>query len=246
KDTTELAFTIPSVEYQPRLEEMIVRLIPIWQEQQIRVRGKLHLETKLTWYPHNDIPIIEMAMQLRQGELRHPRLPVPLKGIQTEITYQPDVLHIRGLAAQAERGTVTGHGRIDLASDIRQLEQHRAGLHLEFENLHLHKGVLPSLPPVLRKFCEDMQLQGLLNGSMDVSYVDQKLGLAYTLKPHQVSFEADDFPYPANNVLGMLQYREDREQPVLYVDLRGLFGTRPFQMKGHLYGAGLRPDNQLK
>jgi hypothetical protein len=246
KDTTELSFTIPSVEFQPKLEELIVKLIPIWQEQQIRVRGKMGLDTKLTWYPHHDIPIIESKVHLQNGELRHPRLPVPLKNIQAELEYRPEALLIRSFAAKAEKANITGNGRVALASDIRHLTQHQAAMHLDFENIHVHKGVFPSLPPVLRKFCEDMQIQGLMNGSIDVTYAQQRLGLAYTLKPHQASFEADDFPYPANSLTGVLQYREDGEEPVLQVDLRGLFGTRPFQIRGQLNGMGLRPDNQTK
>ncbi len=246
KDTTELSFSIPSVEFQPKLEDLIVGLIPIWKEQQIRVRGMLSLDTKLTWYPHQDIPIIESKVHLQNGELRHPRLPVPLKGIKADLEYRPEALIIHSFAAKAEKGTIGGNGRVALASDIRLIDQHQAALHIDFNNIHVHKGVFPSLPPMLRKFCEEMQTLGQLNGSIDVTYAQHKLGLAYTLKPHQASFEADVFPYPANNISGVLQYREDGEEPVLQVDLHGQFGTRPFHIQGHLNGHGLRPDVQLK
>lgn len=246
KNCTELTISIPNIEYQPKLEEIIVKLIPMWREQQIRVRGMIGLETKLTWYPHQDIPLIESSLKLNDGELRHPRLPVPLRMIRADIEYTPEALLIHSFAARAEKGSITGKGRVDLANDIRHLSEHQMTLHLDYENIHLHKGVIPSLPPVLRKFCEDFQTAGLIDGSIDATWIKEKLGLAYTLKPHQGSFEADDFPYPANNVNGVLQYQEQGEEPVLHVDLRGQFGIKPFLLQGQLFGPGLRPDNNLK
>lgn len=246
KDCTELSFTIPSIEYQPKLEEIIVKLLPFWQEQQIRVRGKLALDTRLTWYPHQDIPVIESTLRLQDGELRHPRLPVPLKEIKADVEYQPDLLLIRSITAKVENGLLNGQGRVNLASDIRLIKEHRAALHLEYQNIHLHKGVYPSLPPVLRKFCEEMQTAGLLNGSLDITWQNQHLGIGYVLKPYQASFTADDFPYPASNVTGILQYHEQGETPILQVDLRGDFHGRPFKLQGDLHGLGLRPDNALK
>lgn len=246
QDRTELMLTMPQIEYQPRLEEIIVKLIPTWQEQQIRVRGVISLETKLTWYPHQDIPIVESTLKLTAGELRHPRLPVPLRTIHADLDYHPDHLEIRSFSARADQGTVSGHGHVDLASDIRRYQEHEASLHVDYENLHLHKGIYPSLPPVLRKFCEEMQAQGLLSGTLDLNWKRQKLGIAYTLKPHQGTFEADDFPYPASNIAGVLQYQEQGDTPVLQVDLRGQFGSRPFTLNGQLMGMGLRPDNDLK
>ncbi|MFO0813254.1 MAG: AsmA-like C-terminal region-containing protein [Gemmatales bacterium] len=246
KDSTELNFLIPNIDYQPKLEEIIVKLIPIWKEQQLRVRGKIGIESKLTWYPHQDIPLIESHVRLHSGELRHPKLPVPLKDIQADLQYHPDALHISHFSAKAEKGTIQGNGKVELGTDIRNYQEHRATLHVEYDNIHLHKGVYPSLPPILRKFCEDMKTEGLLNGTLDLHYRDQTLGLAYTLKPHHASFEADDFPYPANSIAGVLQYREEGEHPTLTVDLHGQFGTRPFQLKGLLFGNGLRPDNSLR
>lgn len=246
KDCTVLSFTMPSIEYQPKLEEIIVKLVPTWRDQQIRVRGVIALDSKLTWYPHQDIPIIESTLRLNAGEIRHHRIPVPLKSIQADLEYQPDCLVLRSFSAKAEQGTITGNGRVDLASDIRKYDEHQAMLHVDYENIHLHKGVYPSLPPVLRKFCEEMQTEGLLNGSVDLSWQQHKLGIAYTLKPHQGSFEADDFPYPANHVAGILQYEEQGDAPVLRVDLKGYFGSRPFQLNGQLNGPGLRPDNALR
>lgn len=246
KDCTELFFTIPHIEYQPKLEEVIVKLIPMWREQQIRVRGVIGLDTKLTWYPHQDIPLIESSLKLNAGELRHPRLPVPLNMIHADLAYNQEALVIRSFSAKAEKGNITGHGRVNLAPDIRLLKDHQVTLHVDYENIHLHKGVIPSLPPLLRKFCEDFQTQGLIDGSIDATWIKEKLGLAYTLKPHQGAFEADDFPYPANNVSGVLQYQEHGEEPVLQVDLRGQFGIKPFQLRGQLFGQGLRPDVGLK
>lgn len=246
RDATELSFSIPNIEYQPKLEEIIVKLIPIWKEQQLRVRGKLGVHSKLTWYPHHDIPLIESTVKLHSGELRHPRLPVPLKEIQASLEYHPDALVIKSFSAKAERGTISGNGKVELGSDIRMYEEHKASLHVEYENIHLHKGVYPSLPPILRKFCEDMKTEGLLNGTLDLQYQNQRLGLAYTIKPHHASFEADDFPYPASNIAGVLAYREDGEHPSLNIDLHGQFGTRPFNLKGLLFGPGLRPDNSLR
>lgn len=246
KDCTELTFLIPNIEYQPKLEEIIVKLIPIWQEQQIRVRGKLSLDTKLTWYPHRDIPLIESTLKLNAGELRHPRLPVPMKSIHAELEYRPDALLIRNFTAKAEQGNMKGYGQVNLASDIRHFMEHEATMHLDYENIHVHKGIYPSLPPTLRKFCEDMQIMGLLDGRLDVTWKQQHVGLAYTLKPHQASFVADDFPYPANNLTGILQYREEGESPVLQVDLRGQFGVKPFVIQGQLTGQGLRPETGIK
>lgn len=246
KDCTELSFTIPGIEYQPKLEEIIVKLLPFWREQQIRVRGKLALDTRLTWYPHQDIPVIESTLRLQDGEIHHPRLPVPLKEIKADIEYQPDLLLIRSITAQAEQGSLNGQGRVNLASDIRLLKEHKAVLHLEYQNIHLHKGVYPSLPPVLRKFCEEMQTAGMINGSLDVTWQNQQLGIGYVLRPFQGAFTADDFPYPASNVTGLLQYTEQGETPLLQVDLRGEFSGRPFKLQGELNGSGLRPDNKLK
>jgi hypothetical protein len=122
---TELTFSVPGVEYQPRLETLIVKLIPNWKEQQIRLQGRLGVETKLTWLPDQDIPTIESAIHLQSGELRHPHLPVALQNIKAQIDYSPDKVTLTALHATAGKATITGRGRVHLAGDPRGLDSPR-------------------------------------------------------------------------------------------------------------------------
>lgn len=244
--TTELTISMPHIEYQPALEHLIVKLVPNWHEQQIRLQGVIALETRLTWLGQQDIPVVKSTLHLAAGEFRHARIPVPLRDIHAQLEYSQETLLLSSLSAKADQGTITGHGRVELASDLRQIMEHQAALHIDYENIRLHAGVYPFLPPVLRKFCTDFQTAGLLNGDLDLSWKNQKLGIAYTLKPHQGSFEPDEFPYPAHDVNGLLRYDETGGQPILHLDLQGKFAQRPFTLQGRLFGIGLRPDNGIK
>jgi hypothetical protein len=244
--TTELTISIPRIEYQPALEHLIVKLVPTWHEQRIRLQGVIALETKLTWLGQQDIPTVKSSLHLAASEFCHARIPVPLRDIQAQLEYNQDTLVLNLLSAKADGGTITGHGRVDLAADFQEIKNHQATIHIDYENVRLHAGVYPFLPPVLRKFCTEFQTMGLMNGDLDLSWKNQKLGIAYTLKPHQGSFEPDEFPYPAHDVNGSLRYDETGEQPILHLDLQGKFAQRPFTLQGRLFGIGLRPDNGVK
>ena len=245
-NVTELTVSLPAVEYQPKLEAFIVKLIPNWQEQRIRVQGRLGVETKITWLPHQDIPTIESFVRLDGGEFRHPKLPIPLQNIKAQLDYTPDKLTLRSLSATADNGTITGKGRVNLAPTFAVLPTIRRGC----------TSITRTSPCILafitdcRRCCgnsaRSSRHKDSSTASLDVSWKDQKVGLGYTLQPHQGRFEADVFLTRPRQSPDSSVMTNRAKSPVMHVDIQGLFGRRPFTLKGRLFGWGLRPENNAK
>lgn len=182
------------------------------------------------WHPEGE-PQYQISVNLRSGELVHPRLPAPLKDLKGLIECDERQIILKGFTARHDASLVEiSQARVFESGKFRPAE-----IDLLVHDLPLDDRLRLRLPEALRRVYDTVQPGGT---------VDLRLHLLYNghdYWEHETDVIAKNctlrhasFPYLIENVEGTLTQRGD----LVDVNLRGLAGERQVTMSGRVQNPG--------
>jgi hypothetical protein len=245
RKSTELKLSLEALEV-PVGPALVQRLAGYNADLAAHVRqlegvGKLHVD--LAYQPEARRPWShDVLFQLRQAKLTHARLPFPLEQVEASIRYVNGHVPAVKIAARSDRAKLDLTLKdLDITRIEQGCEQAARELDLHIEHLTLTRDLFAALPKsqaTLREVEADYEPRGPI--SLDYSLRHDPSGgwrERCVIKPEGVRAEYAKFPYPLDDVTGIIEQESASTAPeVLKLNLVGRAGSRPISIRGEVRG----------
>lgn len=236
---TQLTFSLPELILGEELFDRLSLHVPEWKKLKTDLSGQLALQVQLALAPSTASPTsYRLSGELKQGSLSHPELPGTASELAGRFSYAGRQLQIEKASGRFLDGTFELEGAATADGDLCAK--------LTARRWRISPPLYGKLPGAIRKLCEEYQPDGRLSAAGELTYIGGKLGFSYEAHPEGLSVLFDDLPYPVHEVQGNILYHEPNGEPQMTMHLAGKASGQPVQLRGRLFGAGLRPDNDYK
>ncbi|MER3415835.1 MAG: hypothetical protein C4297_06435 [Gemmataceae bacterium] len=226
----------------------IVRLCtgqPNWDALQ-QVSGEVQLQADVLYDPSGH-PAWQVNAQatVAHGRLVVSGLPGTIEDVSSSVRVRGQGVQVEDFRGRWQEGTLSGQGWIQLVDGSPEY-----AWDLTFAQLPVTPDWAERLPESLtevRRVLRDFAPRGPVDIAIHIAQHQGRRKLAYEVRVHDLELTYVDFPYPLRRVRGHLAYREAAgQEPVLEVHLSGTAGEKPVQIRGRLFGAGIRPGDPLR
>lgn len=235
---SHLRLRLPALILAEPLFECVQRYWPDWRKLQLELAGHVDLTIDVSLAGDGSVPTFRALADLRQGFVHHPQLPGPIADLSGQLQYSGRQVQFRELKGRFRDGHIEAEGHVTTEGD--------ADIKLAAHAVRIDPRVYDKLPGALARLCHEYQPDGAIDGKARVRWIQQKLELAYQAHPRRMKILFEDFPYPVSQVQGDIHYDEPGGEPRMTMALAGEASGQPVQLRGTLFGLGLRPDNDFK
>jgi hypothetical protein len=181
----------------------------------------------------------EVACRLTHGKLVHPKIPVPLDGLELSAHCANGSLLVKKLTASAGPAQVTAAGEAHLPAVAQDFSGTVTVTHLP-----VTAELCQRLPPFVGKVYDALRPTGCVSVTADFG---RQAGTwtrrHFRLRPEGAAVCYDRFPYPVRQVTGTVDM--DMADGNVQIDAAGYGGLQPVTLKGHWKGVGKAADVAL-
>ncbi|MBI2804912.1 MAG: hypothetical protein HYX68_08025 [Planctomycetes bacterium] len=203
----------------------------------LQLSARADVEGKVSFHPSQAQPwYYDIHCEIKDGSVEHPRLPLPLVGLQVKAHCNTGTLRLESLTAHSGKTEIVAHGVGQLPRIDQEFEVHLDLKHVQLgEKLakrlpikfsDLHKLFDPNGPTTIHIDCARHEGQWVPLASGEPSQV--------SLRPEFISLAFKGFPYPLERAKGDVDY--NLLTKFVRVDLTAQAGDRPVILQGHWNG----------
>jgi hypothetical protein len=223
----ELTVAVPALTFTPALVQRLACYCPDGHLNGLQLEGRAEIKADFRYRPGNTRPwTYETSCRVRQGKVRHPRLPLPLDELETSLRCADGVLTLVDLKAKSGTAAVQASGTAQLPHP----DQDFRGT-LTVDHLHMCSELFDKLPEAVRNLHPMFQPAGPAQVRFDGECRGgQWVKNLWTLHPRGASLCYVHFKYPVDNVTGRLAF--DQLTNRIEVDLHGMSPERPITLTG--------------
>ena len=205
------------------------------------INGGASLDFRLTKLGPDAALEYKVLLELSQTEFSSPYLPVPFRGVSGKLFADANQLIIKEFSAR--HGAT--HLKVDGTLKKNELGKLPAALFVRIEELELNEALSSRLPASWKRMFDMIQPQGSLDVSTELSFdgVSRWSFKNLNVIPKSCTAAHAAFPYPIQNIKGVVKQREDRLD--LDYDLTGQAGHRKVSLKGHTLNLGPAAENHF-
>ncbi len=218
----------------PTLVQRLTAYAPELSEHLQQLTGTGSVEAALAYHATASEPwTYDLRWQLSQGNLRHPKIPVPLEDIDAVARCMDGHLTVERFAARS------GAARIELTAKAKALHEDADVIgDLHVKQLPVHSDIFAQLPEGLQKINREFSPVGPI--ALDLHFERNKGDWIRrcTIRPEDLTATFHKFPYPLEHITGTLvQVIDDtRKRDELTVDLVGIASGQRVHVKGKIEG----------
>lgn len=202
------------------------------------VAGKASIDFRLTKGARQAEPDFKVLLDLDQGEIRSPFLPVTLRGVSGQLYWDREQTLFRDFSARhgATFLKLDGSFRSANGQPVRTLA-------LEVENLELDRELARRLPSSWQKLYATLQPTGLINLSTELILDGTSTVKTRNLvvRPQGCSAAHSAFPYRVHEIYGTI-WQEGANKDFEY-DLTALAGHEKLTLTGYTKNVGPQAEN---
>lgn len=209
---------------------------PELQQDAQHLRGTASLRAELSYRPAAAKPwAVSVRGQLANGRFSHPQLPLRLEDMEATAAWDAGTLKLERLRAHA------GAAEVELMAEAQTAgpEPDVAGT-LSVAHLPVNAALFAHVPPGLKKVEADFAPSGPVHLAVRFARKAGQWSRHAVVRPEDLSISFVKFPFPVEHITGTIDQEVDpaRGVDVLRMDLAGLAGQRPVQIKGDVTGDG--------
>lgn len=263
-----LSIELPKVPLQPPLLQCVAGYVPKLAEHANQLQGNAKISAEFGYHPGNTTPWShDIRCQWSNGQLQHPRIPLPLKDIEAMLRCWNGELRLESCVARSgnTKLQLQGWARIQAqddpsASSQRELESTTPepasfipdtadfAFDLKIDHLDVKSELFNELPANLRRLNDEYSPRGPIDLSLEYSRIAGRWRKHTIARPQDIVVSFVKFPYPLQHVSGTLEQETNPAagRDTLSVNLVGYAGSRPVQVTGSVNGEGRTSSVDLK
>jgi hypothetical protein len=245
RDTGEVAASLdaPAVPVRLGLIERLAGYCRKVGEHARQLEGTARVHLQVGYYPDASVPWShDLAIQLTDGELRHPQLPLTLSHLKATARCQDGRVTLENCSADS------GDTRMELSGSADRLAEDAdfRGT-LTVRRLPLCEAFFERLPATLQKLQRDFHPVGPVDLTVAFGRKAGEWHRHCVVEPVDMTATYERFHYPLEHLTGKLDLEIDPGQlrDELVVDLHGYAAGQPVAIKGTVRGSGRQADINL-
>jgi hypothetical protein len=263
-----LALKAPDIALGGPLVQCASRRVPKLAEHMKQLEGRVGVVASVAYQPESLTPWShDLQLTIREGKLRHPQVPLPLEQIEASLRCKDGELRLENLTARSGETKISLSGWGRLASSalpppprvprIEAITPRSDSLvpdntdfegDLTVERLQVNSELFTKLPASVHKINHQYAPRGPVNITCKFGCTHGKWKARFAARPQQMIIAFHKFPYPVENVTGVVEQEIDEAHhvDVMRLDFIGYANGRPVYVKGDVDGEGARPAVDIR
>jgi hypothetical protein len=241
---TILSFRAGPFSVGTALVERLGAIRPDLLEHARDLAGTARLEAEIGYSPGTPQPLAHhLTVELNEGKLNHPKIPLPLEKIRAVVDCMDGRLHLKEFTAWSGTAEVQIEGQ---AQQIH-LDADFAGT-MTIKHLSLKSEIFDHLPEHIKKIDRDFAPNGLVSLTYYCSREGKNWRKRCTVEPEDLSASFVHFPYVLEHITGTIHHESDTllHHEEIQFDLAGLAGSQRVYIKGSMAGEPPFPEVRMK